>query len=59
MADVLGFEALYATYAPVSYVVEEFCVVYVVRKSHQDARSLVLRSLCDKLIINLVDNNHG
>ena len=30
---VLRFKALCVTYAPVSYVVEEFCTVYVMRKS--------------------------
>ena len=53
----MGFEALCATYAHVSYSVE-FCTIYVMRKSQQDAHSFVPRSGCDRLI-NMVDNNHG
>ena len=32
---------------------------YVMWKSHQDAGSFVPWSGCDKLIINLVDSDHG
>ena len=38
---------------------EKFCAVYVMRKSYQETRSLVSRSGCDKLLINLMDSDHG
>ena len=44
---VLGFEALCSVFASATYGVEEFCVIYVMRKSHQDAHSLVSWSECD------------
>jgi len=55
---ILGFEALCAFFVLDAYEVEEFYATYVMRKSHQDARSFVPRSGCDRLIINLVDSDH-
>ena len=56
---VLGFEALCAAHVPALYDVEEFCAAYVMRKSHQEARFFILQSGYDRLIINLVDIDHG
>jgi len=38
---------------------ELLCAAYALRKTSQDARFFVPQSGCEKLIVNMVDNDHG
>ena len=56
---VLRFEALYALYAPEVCQGEVFSTAYALRKTTQDAQYFVPQSWVGKIIINMVDNDHG
>ena len=56
---VIEFEAFCALSAPDAYQREVFWDAYALKKTLQDARFFVPRSGCEKLIMNMVDNNHN
>jgi len=56
---ILGFQALCASFAPNSCQCADFCAIYSMRKTNQDGRFFIPRSGYDRLIVNLVDSDHG
>ena len=56
---VLGFESLRVSFAPNSCRREDFCAIYFIRKTNQDGHFFIPQGGCDKLIVNLVDSDHG
>jgi len=56
---VLGFEALCALVSLDACRREVFSVVYVLRRTSQNVCYFVPQSGCDKIIVNMVDNEHG
>ena len=56
---VLGFETIYVLNIPDACQREVFYVAYALRKTRQGARFFVAQSGCEKLILNMVDNDYG
>ena len=56
---VLGFEARCALIVPNSCQREVFSAAFVLRKTAQDARYFVPQTGCEKIIVNIVDSDHG
>ena len=54
----LGFEALCVLFAPEACQREVFSTAYALR-TPQDERYFVPQSRVDKVIVNMVDNDHG
>ena len=54
----MGFEALYDLFAPDSRGVEDFSAFYVMRKTKENGRFFATWSDLERLIVNLVNNNH-
>ena len=56
---VLGFEALYDLYAPETYHCKVFSTAYLLRKTTLGARYFVPHSGMEKIIVNIVESDHG
>ena len=56
---VLGFEALCALIVPDVFQREVFSTAYALRKTTQDVCYFVPQSGCKKIIINMIDSDHG
>ena len=56
---VLGFEALCDLYAPEACYYEVFNIVYLLRKTTQGAHYFIPQSGVEKIIVNMVNSNHG
>jgi len=56
---ILGFKDLCVSFVPNSCRHEELYAIYSMRKTNKDDRFFIPQSGCDRLIINLVDNDHG
>ena len=56
---ILGFEALCDLYAPETCHCEVFITAYLLRKTTQGTRYFVPRSGVEKVIINMVNSDHG
>ena len=56
---MLGFEALCAMSVLEACQPEVFSATYALRKTSQDARYFVPQSESEKIIINIVDSDHG
>jgi len=56
---VLGFEVLYNLYALEVCHRKVFNTAYLLRKTTQGARYFILKSGVEKIIVNMIDNDHG
>jgi len=56
---LLRFEALCYCFFPEACEHEEFCAIYMMRKGHGDARTFDPQKGCDKLIVNMLNSDHG
>ena len=56
---VLAFEALCHIYSPLAYGLDEFCYFYTMAKIKSGVRYFKPQKGWQKIIVNLVDNNHG
>ena len=56
---VLGFEALCNLYAPKACQCEVFSATYLLRKTSHGTRYFISLSGVGKIIVNMVDSDHG
>ena len=56
---MLRFKALYALIVPDVCRCEVFSAAYALKKTAQDACYFVPLSGCEKIIINMLDSDHG
>jgi len=54
-----GLRSLVCFFCPQLVPSEDFCAIYSMRKTNQGDRFFIPQSGCDKLIVNLVDIDHG